>query len=188
MKIPDARALIGLGVVAILLLGGATFASAHGGDTSQIHSCVKNGNLRIVGANETCKNNETALDWAQQGIRGVPGPQGATGPQGTQGPQGTPGTTVGSLSKIVVLHGGQAGWVPDGQLDGSGATSFTLVDADETDTSLVVLTVNNGTDRSDGRETHCWADTLSPAPGLIHVRCDLAPLPGGTLTYMLVNP
>jgi hypothetical protein len=188
LKIPKVHVLVGLGVVAVLLLGGVTFASAHGGDASQIHSCVKGGNLRIVGADETCRNNETALDWNQQGAQGVPGPQGPAGPQGVQGPPGTPGTSVGSFSKIVVLHDGEAGWNPDGDLSGNGLMSFTISDADETDTSLVVLSVNNGTDRSDGREAHCWADTRSPAAGLIHVRCDLAPLPGGALTYMLVNP
>jgi hypothetical protein len=40
-------------------------AFAHGGDTNKIHGCVKtnNGSLRIVGANDACGNNETALDW-----------------------------------------------------------------------------------------------------------------------------
>lgn len=63
-----------------LLLGGVllgtivslttTLALAHGGDTSKVHSCVRNGtllpgaaNVRIVSATTTCNNNETALDW-----------------------------------------------------------------------------------------------------------------------------
>ncbi len=52
-----------------------TTASAHGGDTNKIHSCVANiriGNqvlrvLRLVGANESCRSTETALDWNVQG-------------------------------------------------------------------------------------------------------------------------
>lgn len=41
------------------------FASAHGGNTGLVHSCVKNssGAPRIVEAGEPCNGNETALDW-----------------------------------------------------------------------------------------------------------------------------
>jgi len=82
----------------LVLVGGvfATDAFAHGGDASRIHSCVANGNVRITAANETCKDKETALDWAQQGVpgpQGPAGPQGATGAQGLQGPQGVQGPT-----------------------------------------------------------------------------------------------
>jgi len=54
---------------------------AHGGDTTQIHACVKagSGNIRIVGANDVCASNETALDWSIQGIQGPPGPAGVSG-------------------------------------------------------------------------------------------------------------
>lgn len=45
---------------------------AHGGDTNLIHACVRGNtllpsaaNIRIVGANDNCNNNETALDWAK---------------------------------------------------------------------------------------------------------------------------
>lgn len=43
---------------------------AHGGDTNLIHSCVKNsnGSIRIVGPNDACGSNETALDWSRNGI------------------------------------------------------------------------------------------------------------------------
>ncbi len=37
---------------------------ADGGDTSLIHACVaKDGTMKIVGANTTCKGNETPLHW-----------------------------------------------------------------------------------------------------------------------------
>jgi hypothetical protein len=57
---------------------------AHGGDTSKIHACVKNGgavkgNVRIVGANDTCASNEYALDWNIQGPQGPQGPPGQSG-------------------------------------------------------------------------------------------------------------
>jgi hypothetical protein len=62
--------------VAILAVGGiltgAGIASAHGGDTSQIHSCVtRNGLLRVVEATAQCPKGETPLDW---NIQGPPGP------------------------------------------------------------------------------------------------------------------
>ncbi|MEK7571990.1 MAG: pentapeptide repeat-containing protein [Patescibacteria group bacterium] len=66
---------------------GTFVVSAHGGDTSKIHACIKttllNGpNIRIVDANTNCNNNETALDW---NIQGVPGPSGPPGPTGVPG-------------------------------------------------------------------------------------------------------
>jgi hypothetical protein len=75
--------------------------SAHGGDAAKVHGCyltVPNpgnnpplGTVRIVGANETCKQNETARDWNAQGVPGPQGPQGATGAAGAQGPAGPSG-------------------------------------------------------------------------------------------------
>lgn len=56
---------------------------AHGGDASKIHACIRptllNGgpNIRIVGANTNCNNNETPLDWNIQGIQGPPGSGGS---------------------------------------------------------------------------------------------------------------
>lgn len=56
--------------VGVFVTATATFVFAHGGNTNYVHSCVKNsnGSIRIVGANETCNDNETALDWSQNGI------------------------------------------------------------------------------------------------------------------------
>ena len=67
----------GTALVAAVFLGAATLVSAHGGDTSKVHSCVsKIGAIRIVGADTLCDSKETPLDWATQG---VPGPPGADG-------------------------------------------------------------------------------------------------------------
>jgi hypothetical protein len=79
-------ALLGVSVI--------TVASAHGGDTALIHSCVhkSNGNVRIVGADDSCHaNTETALDWNAEGAGGPAGPQGPIGPEGPAGPEGPVG-------------------------------------------------------------------------------------------------
>jgi hypothetical protein len=67
--------------------------------------------VRLVGANEPCRRNETKIHWnvvgpvgprGPQGVPGLPGPQGfpgkpgdpgPPGPQGPQGPQGATGPT-----------------------------------------------------------------------------------------------
>jgi hypothetical protein len=55
-------------LAAILVVTTAVLAGAHGGDESRIHACVTpSGALRIVGANDTCKSNERALDWTVDG-------------------------------------------------------------------------------------------------------------------------
>jgi hypothetical protein len=60
-----------------------TLVNAHGGDPTKIHSCVKaNGDISIVGPLATCGNNQTPLDWNQQGVQGPPGPTGAPGISG----------------------------------------------------------------------------------------------------------
>lgn len=101
-----ALGLLLLGTVlgaAMMFLGGAlvTMVSAHGGDVTKIHACVKsNGEIRIVAASESCKDNQSALDWniqgppgpaGPQGAKGDPGPAGPPGPQGPAGPQGPEG-------------------------------------------------------------------------------------------------
>lgn len=65
-------------IVGILLATSIQFIYAHGGDTSLIHACIKsnNGSVRIIGANDTCGNGETSLDWS---IQGPPGPAGPPG-------------------------------------------------------------------------------------------------------------
>ena len=55
-----------LGSVFVLALAVMTPAVyMHGGDPTLIHSCVNksSGEIKIVGANATCKNNENPLDW-----------------------------------------------------------------------------------------------------------------------------
>lgn len=93
-------------VVLAALLATSALVLAHGGDGNLIHACVNPaGQLRIIGANDTCKSQETALDWGiigppgptgpvgSPGPQGDPGPAGATGPAGPQGSQGDPGVS-----------------------------------------------------------------------------------------------
>jgi uncharacterized protein YjbI with pentapeptide repeats len=47
---------------------------AQDGDTNLIHACVNgSGNLRIIGPTDTCRNNETPLNWRIQGEPGTSG-------------------------------------------------------------------------------------------------------------------
>lgn len=60
------RRAVALGVGAgLAVLASASWAGAHGGDSAAVHGCVvpSSGYLRIVDPDETCKTNETALDW-----------------------------------------------------------------------------------------------------------------------------
>lgn len=118
--------LRGSAVAAATLIAGTTFAVAHGGGAEQIHACVANstGHVRIVGADEGCKANETPTDWAIQGATGATGapgpvgpqgPQGITGAQGLQGPagpQGEPGADGDAATHYEVV--GEAKPVPSG--------------------------------------------------------------------------
>ena len=53
--------------IGFVLVLAAPEVKAHGGDASFIHSCVKNGKLRIVGPSDSCKPGATALDWPKTG-------------------------------------------------------------------------------------------------------------------------
>lgn len=79
----------GVGLLGAIV--GTVIVSAHGGDVTKIHACVKTstGTIHIVGANDTCAGNETALDWNIQGVQGAPGPTGMPGPTGVPGVGGS---------------------------------------------------------------------------------------------------
>ena len=60
-------------LAAAALAIGAGPAGAHGGDAALVHSCIDNaGNVKIVAATATCKQNELPLDWARNA--GAAGP------------------------------------------------------------------------------------------------------------------
>ena len=176
-------AVLGVAALALAAIGYATIPGPDG----VIHGCYKKsgGAIRVIDAGVTeCAANETALDWNAQGL---PGPQGPQGPQGVQGVQGVPGTQLGSAATIAVLRddaaGNAAGWDPD-----ESRTSFSIVAPAETDASFVGVSVNSGAEDSDVNEAMCVADTRTPGPGFIHVKCNRGVDQGGTLVYVLVTP
>ena len=134
-----------VGVSAALMIGGVSgYLSAHGGDTTRIHSCVdsRSGAVRIIGATGTCTaGREVNLDWNITGPQGPIGPAGLTGPQGatgatgaqgSAGPQGPAGATGATGAQ------GPAGpQGPQGATGPQGPAGITLV-AHETPTYSVV--------------------------------------------------
>ena len=120
----------------------ATAVSAHGGDAALIHSCVKSGNIRIVGANDTCKDTETPLDWNVQGVPGPAGPQGPVGltgpagPAGATGPAGSPGP-AGPAGPV-----GPAG--PAGTTDAVIARATDAAITGDTPVDVAVITLQPG--------------------------------------------
>src|SRR5215212_8040191 len=100
-KLLSPKWLVTFAVILTTLMS-VTLASAHGGNTALIHSCVNNtsGEIKIIVATANCPSNYRALDWNIQGSAGQQGPIGPVGPvgpigpqgsQGEQGPQGLPG-------------------------------------------------------------------------------------------------
>ena len=68
MRKPLALPVLAAAVLAI----SAGPAGAHGGDDALVHSCINNGgNVKIVAANATCKQNEIALDWGRNAAEGT---------------------------------------------------------------------------------------------------------------------
>ena len=103
------KCTIGIGLAAVLatagIIAGGAIALAHGGDTTQVHSCVTegSGSVRIVGPDASCRARETALDWAIQGPTGPQGPIGATGAAGPAGPEGPAGQGIASFDELAGL-------------------------------------------------------------------------------------
>jgi hypothetical protein len=116
------RAILILLVVLLTASLSTWVVSAHGGDATLIHACVrmrhpgnddnrdadsasgarsKLGSIRIIAADEECKKNEVALDWNIQGPAGPQGPQGDVGPVGPPGPAGPAGSNGVSGYQIV---------------------------------------------------------------------------------------
>ena len=83
---------------ALAVLSAAAVALAGDTQTTEdgvIHACrnAENGLLRIVAADEQCRQREEALAWNVVGPRGEPGPAGPQGPPGPTGPTGPQGET-----------------------------------------------------------------------------------------------
>ena len=88
------KLMLGAALVAVLATAGATYAWASAGATSTqtINACVsRDGILRLVGINGSCRRGETAISWNTVGPVGPAGPTGQTGPTGPQGIAGRDG-------------------------------------------------------------------------------------------------
>jgi len=86
---------LGLGVLAVLALGGGAYAVADGGGT--IHACAnkRSGALRLAGR---CTNTERDVSWNVQGPYGLQGPMGPAGSPGSPGTGGKDGVSVTSTA------------------------------------------------------------------------------------------
>ena len=87
--------LLALAAGAVLVVSvGVAYAAIPAADGT-IDGCYISGQgqLRVIDAEggETCKNNETALSWNEQGAPGATGPAGPAGPQGPKGDKGDKG-------------------------------------------------------------------------------------------------
>jgi hypothetical protein len=117
-------------LVAFAFASGSAVAAFALAPPSTIYACVNNssGTIKIVGANDTCKNNETKLQWNTEGPQGPAGPTGPAGPAGPQGPQGPQGETgpqgpAGAPATALWAH-----IAPNGsQIAGSGVVSSGVV-------------------------------------------------------------
>jgi len=79
--------------VILPVVGAGSWVWAGEDSPGPIHACVQrhSGGLRIVGPEDRCHPDESALTWNRNGPQGPAGPQGVAGPSGPQGPAGTAG-------------------------------------------------------------------------------------------------
>jgi type VI secretion system secreted protein Hcp len=116
------KLVFGVGFVALVVAGFATYAWAASSAGQTINACVNNdGNLRLVPAVSNCRRAETPLSWntvgpaGPQGLPGVQGQTGLTGPAGPAGRDGRDGTSTGtppdpnSVAGTVMITGQKQG-------------------------------------------------------------------------------
>jgi len=84
------KSLILFVTVLCALFGGA-LATVYASGNGIIYACVRDGQLRIIGANAHCTRKETPLSWNIVGPQGPKGDQGDPGAQGLKGDKGDPG-------------------------------------------------------------------------------------------------
>jgi hypothetical protein len=131
-----------IGVALGVVVGGSIVGVSAQTGTTRIHACVDNaGNIKIIGASGGCKNNETALDWNVQGVKGDTGPQGDPGPQGVPGPAGSfTGTFVSPNQAYSVT-------VTDDGIELAGPSGAITLDA----AGILVVSTSDITVKSAGR-------------------------------------
>jgi hypothetical protein len=109
------------------ILFGGTLATTYAASNGIIHACVKSGQIRILGAAQSCQTRETPLDWNITGPQGPKGDKGDAGPQGQQGdpgpkgdagPQGAPGLAEYQTIPVAQPISAAGGWVFDAACPG----------------------------------------------------------------------
>ncbi|HJX48878.1 MAG TPA: type VI secretion system tube protein TssD [Gaiellaceae bacterium] len=112
------KLVFGVGFVALVVAGFATYAWAASSAGQTINACVNNdGNLRLVPAVSNCRRAETPLSWntvgpaGPQGLPGVQGPTGAAGPAGRDGRDATSSNPPDpdSVAGTVMITGAKQG-------------------------------------------------------------------------------
>jgi hypothetical protein len=100
--------LIGLAATTIVLSCLMTsFATTAGAQDRIVHACIQHSSLqvRIVEANDPCRDSEQRLQWNLMGLQGEPGPPGPRGPQGERGPAGEPGSGLQLVDSLGMAIG-----------------------------------------------------------------------------------
>ena len=117
------KLVFGVGLVALVVAGFATYAWAASSAGQTINACVNNdGNLRLVQNAGACRRGETPVSWntvgpvGPQGAAGLQGPAGVQGPAGPAGRDGRDGTPGGvnppdpdSVAGTVAITGAKQG-------------------------------------------------------------------------------
>src|SRR5579884_2106384 len=162
------RSAVALGVVGLVLAGGAAYALASSlGGTITVCVSHRGGTLYKAGS---CKKGDKSLSWSQQGPRGAQGPagaagaKGATGATGATGPTGARGATgpegpAGVVGAVSELNG-----VPCARPEGSGTAGTVTVSTNDAGTVSVdcvpTLGATNGIP-VDSNNTTSFAQPLS---------------------------
>jgi hypothetical protein len=115
-------------LAALMTAGGVAYATIPASDGT-INGCYRTaagdnqGQLRIVDNGSSCRSNETAIQFSQQGIAGPAGPTGPTGATGPTGPVGPVGPQGGKGDTGAAGATGPQG--PQGDPGGKGDTGAT---------------------------------------------------------------
>jgi hypothetical protein len=157
----------GIGLTVGLIVGGTSWAGAHGGDSTQIHACVaaRGGAVRVVGPDESCKRGETPLDWNITGPAGIDGRDGTDGQSVLSG-AGAPATSLGAAGDFYI---DTQAWQIYGPKQPSGWSS---------PTSLIGPAGVDGADGLDGLDGADGRDGADGADGMPAVGSACS-LPGG---------
>jgi hypothetical protein len=126
-RVTPLRVALAAGALSLVLAGGAIAVATnpYTDAAGAYHGCVGNGSgvLRVLADGESCRQNETAIEWNQQGVQG---PQGIQGPKGDKGDTGDTGATGAQGPQGIQGPVGPAGPAgPQGEKGDRGDTGAT---------------------------------------------------------------